>query len=128
MNFPSGVNFKYASSATGLSPARPEVGQLFPPIHTKPLWSLAAIPASCALSVPVLNDRWSAKSTETTANDRLLHFMPQLPLGRKDDEFGTTSQVIIEVIASLRPHRERPRHRCAAEQRDERAARHSITS
>src|SRR5438067_2521704 len=39
-NFPSGVNFKYASSATGFSPARPDVGQLFPPIHTKPLWSI----------------------------------------------------------------------------------------
>src|SRR5262249_24776495 len=39
-NLPSGVNFKYASSATGLSPARPDVGQLFPPIHTKPLWSI----------------------------------------------------------------------------------------
>src|SRR5262249_26340025 len=39
-NFPSGVNFKYASSATGLSPARPDVGQLFPPIHTKPSWSI----------------------------------------------------------------------------------------
>jgi len=33
--------------------------------------------ASHALSVPVLNDRRSAKSTKTTANDRLLHFMTQ---------------------------------------------------
>ena len=34
------MNFKYASSAIGLSPASPEVGQLFPPIHMKPLWSI----------------------------------------------------------------------------------------
>jgi hypothetical protein len=35
------------------------------------------------LSVPALNDRRSAKSTETTENDRLLHFMAQ-PLRLKD--------------------------------------------
>jgi hypothetical protein len=35
--------------------------------------------ASRALSVPVLNDRRSAKSTETTANDRLLYFMARPP-------------------------------------------------
>src|SRR6267378_3822071 len=39
--------------------------------------------ASRALRIPVLNDRRNAKSTETTANDRLLHFMAQPPLGRK---------------------------------------------
>jgi hypothetical protein len=35
------------------------------------------------LSVPMLNDRSTAESSEATANDRLLHFMAQLPLGRK---------------------------------------------
>ena len=35
--------------------------------------------ASRAFSVPALNDRRSAKSTEVTANDRLLHFMARLP-------------------------------------------------
>ena len=39
--------------------------------------------ASRALSVPILDDRSTAKRRETTANDRLLHFMAQLPLGRK---------------------------------------------
>ena len=34
-----------------------------------------AISASRALSVPVLNDRSTAKSAEMTENDRLLHFM-----------------------------------------------------
>jgi hypothetical protein len=53
--------------------------------------------ASRALSVSVLNDGNSAKSTETTANDRLLHFMAQPPLGRKNGEFGLTPQFIIEV-------------------------------
>ena len=38
--------------------------------------------ASCAWSAPVLDDRSTASSTETTANERLLHFMAQLPLGR----------------------------------------------
>src|SRR5262245_49103048 len=51
---------------------------------------------------------------------------------KKDDEFGTTSQVVIEIIASLRTRRERPRSRRAAEQRYELAAPHlvghSITS
>jgi hypothetical protein len=31
------------------------------------------------LSVPVLNDKNIPKSTETTTNDRLLHFMAQPP-------------------------------------------------
>jgi hypothetical protein len=39
--------------------------------------------ASRALSAPVLNDRSTAKSRETTANDRLLYFMAQPLLGRK---------------------------------------------
>ena len=30
----------------------------------------------------MLDDRSTASSTETTANERLLHFMAQLPLGR----------------------------------------------
>jgi hypothetical protein len=51
--------------------------------------------ASRALSVPVLND--SRKSTETTANDRLLHFMAQPPKVEKHGQFGVTSQFVIEV-------------------------------
>ena len=39
--------------------------------------------ASRALGVPILNDRNTMKSAETTAKERLLHFMAQLPLGRK---------------------------------------------
>src|SRR6267378_1281288 len=44
--------------------------------------------ASRALRVPMCtsgesNDRSAAKRTETTTNDRLLHFMAQPPLGRK---------------------------------------------
>jgi hypothetical protein len=53
--------------------------------------------ASRALSVPVLNDSRSAKSTETTANDRLLHFMAQPPKVEKHGEFGVTAQFVIEV-------------------------------
>jgi hypothetical protein len=53
--------------------------------------------ASRALSVPVLNDSSSAKSTETTANDRLLHFMAQPPKVEKHGEFGVTSHFVIEV-------------------------------
>jgi hypothetical protein len=53
--------------------------------------------ASRALSVPVLNDSRSAKSKETTANDRLLHFMAQPPKVEKHGEFGVTSQFVIEV-------------------------------
>src|ERR1700730_3049596 len=51
------------------------------------VWAAAKVrdarSASRALSVPILNDRSTAKRRETTANDRLLHFMAQLPLGRK---------------------------------------------
>src|SRR5262249_49277305 len=45
---------------------------------------LARVPSasSRAWSVPVLNDRSSAKRRETMANDRLLHFLAQLPLRR----------------------------------------------
>ena len=57
----------------------------------------AKVRVSRALSVPVLSDRRSANSAETTANDRLLHFMPQLPLVEKHDEFEVTSQFVIEV-------------------------------
>jgi hypothetical protein len=57
--------------------------------------------ASRALSVPVLNDSRSTKSTETTANDRLLHFMAQPPKVEKHGEFGVTSQFVIEVQPSL---------------------------
>ena len=32
--------------------------------------------------------RSPAESTKTTANDRLLHFMTQLPLIEKDTDFG----------------------------------------
>jgi hypothetical protein len=53
--------------------------------------------ASRALSVPVLNDSGSAKSTETTANDRLLHFMAQPPKVEKQGEFEVTAQFVIEV-------------------------------
>ena len=53
--------------------------------------------ASRALSVPVLNDSRSAKSTETTANDRLLHFMVQPPKVEKHGEFGVTAQFVIEL-------------------------------
>jgi hypothetical protein len=53
--------------------------------------------ASRALSVPVLDDRSTAKSAETVVNDRLLHFMPRLlyvekilisrlAVGRHDDD------------------------------------------
>jgi hypothetical protein len=46
----------------------------------------------------MLNDRSTAKRRETTANDCLLHFMGQLLLSvEKDEEFGTTSQVVIEI-------------------------------
>src|SRR5712672_3920988 len=52
--------------------------------------------ASRALSVPVStssesNDRSAAKSTETTANDRLLHFMAKPPLGRKTRQVWSSS-------------------------------------
>src|SRR6476661_3968319 len=47
--------------------------------------------ASRALSVPVLNDRRNAKSTATTANDRLLNFMAQPPLGRKTRQVWSSS-------------------------------------
>src|SRR5258708_31923756 len=47
--------------------------------------------ASRALSVSVVNDRRSAESTETTANDRLLHFMAQPPLGRKTRQVWSSS-------------------------------------
>src|SRR5258706_3346038 len=52
--------------------------------------------ASRALSVPVStsnesNDRSAAKSTETTAKDRLLHFMAQPPLGRKTRQVWSPS-------------------------------------
>jgi hypothetical protein len=53
--------------------------------------------ASRALSVPVLNDSRSVKSIETTANDRLLHFMAQPPKVEKYGEFGVTAQFVIEV-------------------------------
>jgi hypothetical protein len=52
--------------------------------------------ASRALSVPVLNNGRSAKSTETV-NDRLLHFMAQPPKVKKNGEFGVTAQFVIEV-------------------------------
>jgi hypothetical protein len=52
---------------------------------------------SRAWSVPVLDDSRSAKSTETTANDRLLHFMAQPPKVEKLGEFGMTAQFVIEV-------------------------------
>jgi len=52
---------------------------------------------SRALSVPVLDDSRSAKSTETTAKDRLLHFMAQPPKVEKRGEFGMTAQFVIEV-------------------------------
>jgi len=36
-----GANFNRASSATGLNPNKRQCWrQLFPPIHTKPLWSM----------------------------------------------------------------------------------------
>src|SRR5262249_20609737 len=51
------------------------------------VWAAAKVrearSASRALSVPILNDRSTAKRGETTANDRLLHFMGQLRFGRK---------------------------------------------
>jgi hypothetical protein len=53
--------------------------------------------ASRALSVPVANDRRSAKSTETTANDLLLHFMARPLWVENYGEFGVTSQFFIEV-------------------------------
>jgi hypothetical protein len=53
--------------------------------------------ASRALSVPLPNDSRSTKSTETTANDRLLDFMAQPPKVEKHGEFGVTSQFVIEV-------------------------------
>jgi hypothetical protein len=37
------------------------------------------------------------KSTQTTANDRLLHFMAQPPKIEKHREFGVTAQFFIEV-------------------------------
>ena len=37
------------------------------------------------------------KARETTANDRLLHFMDQPPKVEKHGEFGMTSQFGIEV-------------------------------
>ncbi len=49
------------------------------------------------MSVPVLDDSRSAKSTETAANDRLLHFMAQPPKVEKLGEFGMTAQFLIEV-------------------------------
>src|SRR4029077_10715614 len=49
------------------------------------------------LSVPVLNDSRSAKSTETTANNLLLHFMAQPPKVEKHGQFGVTAQFVIEV-------------------------------
>jgi hypothetical protein len=45
----------------------------------------------------VLNDRGSAKSTETTANDLLLHFMARPLWVENYGEFGVTSQYFIEV-------------------------------
>src|ERR1700739_208865 len=53
--------------------------------------------ASRALSVPVPNDSRSAKSTETTANDRLLHFMAQPPKVEIKGEYGVTAQFVIEL-------------------------------
>src|SRR6266403_4136419 len=47
--------------------------------------------ASRALSVSVVNDRSAAESTETTANDRLLHFMAQPPLDRKTRQVWSSS-------------------------------------
>lgn len=45
------------------------------------VWAAAKVTeassASRALSVPVLNDKNTAKSTEMTANNRMLHFMAQ---------------------------------------------------
>jgi hypothetical protein len=46
--------------------------------------------ASRALSVPIIDDGSTAKSMETKANDRLLHFIGQ-PL-KEHHEFGVTSQ------------------------------------
>jgi hypothetical protein len=53
--------------------------------------------ASRALSGPVLNDSRSAKSTDMTAKDRLLHFIGQPPKVEKNGEFGVTAQFVIEV-------------------------------
>src|SRR5262249_30374291 len=81
--------------------------------------------ASRAWSIPIFNDRSTAKRRETTANDRLLHFMAQLPLGRK------RRRVWNDVAGchwySLCARCER-RYSRAAEQRYERAPLHSITS
>ena len=55
--------------------------------------------ASRALSVPVFNDRSTAKSAGTMENDRLLHFMAYPPfLVEKHGEF-VVSQFVIEVPA-----------------------------
>lgn len=46
-----------------------------------------ARPESRALRLPILKDRGTASSAQTTANDGLVHFMAQLPLGRKPINF-----------------------------------------
>ena len=40
---------------------------------------IVASSASRALSLPILKDRGTAKTTQRTVNDRLVHFMDQLP-------------------------------------------------
>jgi hypothetical protein len=50
--------------------------------------------ASPALSVSVLDDRSTAKSAETMANDRLLHFMAQPLLVEKHGEFRVTVALV----------------------------------
>src|ERR1700738_2477066 len=52
--------------------------------------------ASSALSFPVLDDRSAAKSTETTANDRLLQFMAE-PL-----EVEKHDRIVRSVVSHFR--------------------------
>lgn len=48
--------------------------------------------------VPVLDDRSTAKSAETTENDRLPHFMVQPLQLKKHGEFGVASQFVIGAL------------------------------
>ena len=51
-----------------------------------------------ALSVPVLNDRSTAKSAETTANDLLLHFMAQPSLEVENRASGVEPAAFVHVM------------------------------
>jgi hypothetical protein len=56
-----------------------------------------AISASPALSVAILKERSATESTETTANDRFLDFMAQMPRVEPDDQFVAMSWVVIKL-------------------------------